>query len=104
MKKFANHHSYSDVHPYEVIREVSEKCLEVRQMKSEKDPNFVPDIDVGGFVGHVSNNHEQTWIIESDPTRPIVRIRLHKTGKWKDKHGNTYYLSDKPKRFYDYNF
>jgi hypothetical protein len=34
---------------------------------------------------------------------PIVRARLQKSGKWKSIHGE-HRLSDKPKRFYDYNF
>ena len=36
MLKYANQYGYSDVNPYEVVREVSGKTLEVRAMEVER--------------------------------------------------------------------
>jgi hypothetical protein len=101
--KYANHHGYSDVTPYEVVKHVSNQTIEIREMDAEKDPSWVPNWHVGGFAGHCSNQHEQKWIIKSNAENPVVRIRLGKQG-WKDKHGRKFGLSEQPVRFYDYNF
>ena len=49
------------------------------------------------------NQRDQRWLIESDSEGAVRRIRLGKYG-WKDAHGNRYQLSEKPVKFYDYNF
>jgi hypothetical protein len=100
---YANHLGYSDVNPFEIIRRVSDKTFEVRRMRAERDPSWKPEFIPGGFCGHVPNQRDQKWLISSDPDRPVIRIRLGKNG-WKDSHGNRYELSDKPVKFYDYNF
>jgi len=83
-EKFANHLGYSDINPYEVVR----------------------------------NQDEQKWDITSNEANPIIRIRLVKSGNrydpsikdfatvygWKDKYRARYSLSNKPTKFYDYNF
>jgi hypothetical protein len=102
--QYANEYGWSDVTPYEVVRVVSDKTIEVRRMNSvrsnpENNLGFAP----GGFVGHCSRQSEQEWIITSSDTATVIRIRLGKHG-WKDKYGNRFKLSDKPVRFYDYNF
>jgi hypothetical protein len=63
------------------------------------DLNFVP----GGFCGHHANQGRQAWTITPDESAPIRRIRLGKRG-WRDAFGNRYDLSDRPRKFYDYNF
>lgn len=101
--KYANHHSYTDVNPYEVVQRVSEKTLIIRRMDTEAlpwDRQFYP----GGFVGHTANQHKQQWTITSDPDAPTMRIRLHKDGVWRCANGNRFRLSDHPIKFYDYNF
>lgn len=100
---YANHIGYSDVNPYEITRRVSDKTLEIRAMKAERDPTWKPDFVPGGFCGTVINQHDQRWVIQSDETASIVRIRLGKKG-WKDSFGRRYQLSDEPVKFYDYNF
>lgn len=102
---YANHIGYSDITPFEIVRTVSEKCLEIREMKAvrsnpENKLGFAP----GGFFGHCANQDEQEWTITSDPERPVKRIRLNVKGQWKDKYGNRYSLSWKPRKFHDYNF
>ena len=101
--KHANHMGWSDVTPYEVIRVVSEKTLEIRAMHYERDKSVKLDIQPGGFAWHCSNQEQQKWHITPDEKGTIRRIRLGKRG-WKDSHGGRYDLSESPSRFYDYNF
>lgn len=101
MKQYANHHGWTDINPYEVIKAVSEKTLEIRAMAAEKNPAVKTSFEIGGFSAHSDN--AQDWFITSDESKPIIRIRLGKRG-WKDKNGNRFYLADQPTKFYDYNF
>jgi hypothetical protein len=102
--QYANRYGHSDVTPYEVVRKVSDKCLEVRWMRSTQDPDWKPNIISGGFSGICTNNNQQKWNITSDTSAAVVRIRKHKNGYWKDASGSVFRLSDKPIMFYDYNF
>lgn len=104
--KYANHYGWSDVEPYEIVRVVSPKCLEVRPMDAKQTKESIEEqkksFAVGGFMGHTDNS-VQRWEITSNPEYETIRIRLHKDGKW--YHGGMKFkLSDKPRKFYDYNF
>ena len=101
MKQYANHYGWSDVNPFEVVRVVSAKTLEIRAMDAVKNPEVKTSFQIGGFSAHSDN--VQDWFITSNEENPVFRIRLGKRG-WKDKHGHRYGLSDKPVKFYDYNF
>lgn len=101
--KFANYIGYSDITPYEVVRVVSDKTLEIRRMTTERDKLVKLEFHVGGFFANCSNQSDQNWFISSDESEPVKRIRLGKRG-WKDAHGGVFELSDKPVKFYDYNF
>jgi hypothetical protein len=101
---YAMHIAYSDINPYEVIRVVSEKCIEIRAMKAEKAPSYKPEFVAGGFSAVCINQGEQEWIIEPDESAPIIRIRANKKLGWADKHGQKFVLRDKPVKYYDYNF
>ena len=103
MTQFANLYGYSDVYPYEVVRVISDKTIEVREMKVSSDPAWKPNMIPGGFAAHCTNQLDQTWIIESDPSIATMRVRKRKDGKWYSKMGR-HVLSEKPKYFYDYNF
>jgi len=101
--KYANKQLYSDTEPYEIIRVVSDKTLEIRSMTCEVIKNDKLNFHVGGFAGHCSNQEEQEWNIKSNPNGYVTRIRLNKHGQWKN--GSTkFYLSNTPTKFYDYNF
>lgn len=102
--KYANHHGYSDIKPYEIVKVVSDKTLVVRPMHAEFDESAIGDLQflVGGFGGHCVNQHAQKWIITPAPQAETMRIRLTKKG-W--RHGSMRFeLSDSPIKFYDYNF
>jgi len=102
--KYANYHGYSDIEPYEIVRVISEKTLEVRPMNSIFDESCKGDLKfhIGGFAAHCSNPEVQKWIITSCPEASTMRIRMTKRG-WRN--GNMkFYLSETPTKFYDYNF
>jgi hypothetical protein len=101
--QYANQFGYSDIEPFEVVRVISEKTIEVREMDAERDASVKLDFHVGGFSAHCSNQHDQRWVITSNPTNPVVRIRLGKQG-WKSADGRRFKLDDAPCKFYDYNF
>ena len=93
---------YSDRTPFEVVKIISDKTLEVRRMDAAIDPDWKPDFHVGGVMGHTANQHEQKWTITSNPSNDVVRIRLGKKG-WKDAYRNKYSVG-KAEKFFDYNF
>lgn len=105
--KFANRHGYSDVDPFEVVGKVSDRCLEIRAMKAEKTEEgkkrLRDSFQPGGFVGHF-DNYGQEWEITSNQEAKVIRIRLHKDGQWRNSGGSRFILSDRPSKFYDYNF
>ena len=101
---FANQISHSDVTPFEVIRHVSGKTVDIREMDAvrsnlDADTGFA----AGGFVGHFADQGAQQWTITSNPENRTVRIRLGRKG-WRDTWGNRYDMCGAPRRFYDYNF
>ncbi len=100
---FANQFGYSDINPFEVVRVVSDKCLEVREMDAERDESVKLEWAVGGFAGVCLNQRDQKWFIRSNPANGTVRIRLGKRG-WRSADGRRFDLGNEPIRFYDYNF
>ena len=100
---FANKHGYTDVTPYEVVRVISDKTIEIREMKAERDESVKLDWAVGGFAGHCVNQHDQKWSISSDESAPVIRARKRVDGYYHSPYGR-HMLNDKPIRFYDYNF
>lgn len=102
--QYANHYGYSDVNPHEVVRVISDKTLEIREMDSELDPTWKPEFSVGGFCGHCTNQQSQRWIIKPNEFNRTCRIRLSKSGVWKSADGRKFVIDTKPVRYYDYNF
>jgi hypothetical protein len=105
IKAYANYHGYSDAHPYEVVRVVSPQTVEIRAMRASEKP-WKAVWHKGGFAGHCSNQRDQEWEIVSDESFPVERIRWSKQrgGRWQDKYGRRFIMSDSPSRFHDYNF
>ena len=102
MEKYANFYGWTDIEPYEVVKVISDKTIEIRKMKSVLDdwkPNYIP----GGFSIICTNINTQKYIITSDETAPIIRARKNKEGKWKSSAG-WHRLEDVPRKFFDYNF
>ena len=103
MPPYANQIGYTDVNPWEVIKVVSKKTLEIRKMDCEHINKADLTFHVGGFSAHCSNQHEQVWAMKSNPDALVWRIRLHKDGKWYH-HNIKFELAEKPRKFYDFNF
>lgn len=105
IKKFANHHMYTDVDPYEVIRTISPICVEIREMKTTQT-SFPKEFYPGGFIGNFADNRGgQDYTYESDETNPTKRIRFSRAkGNWFDANNGRFHMSDAPYKFYDYNF
>jgi len=101
---YANYMGYSDVDPYEVVKAVSKITLEIREMDAERDDSFKPNFVPGGFSAICTNQYDQKWDIKSNEKNPVIRIRLSKKKGWQDKYGRRFVLSEKPQKFYDYNF
>jgi hypothetical protein len=100
--KFFAHYGYSDVHPYEVIRIVSDNTIEVRAMKTEFDFSeceFIP----GGFSAHCPNPSAQKVKITSNENAPIERIRRGKRG-WQQGKYMKFGITEQPSAHYDVNF
>lgn len=107
-KKYMNEYLWSDVNPYEVIEERTEKCFVIRAMKAtltekaktDLQESFVP----GGFCGHFDNSL-QAWTYESDPDGVTLVVRKWKDGCWHQPGSPIKFrLSDAPLKVYDYNF
>lgn len=99
----ANHVGYSDVDPYEIVRVVSPKTIELRQVHAELDPNWKPEIVSGGYAGHCTNQHTQKWNYKSNPDGGVIRARMRKDGYFHSAAGR-HSLNTEPRKFYDYNF
>lgn len=102
-KPFFNLHHYSDVEPFELVTLINPKKAQVRAM-TYTQADWKPEIHTGGFFMHCSNQGDQKWQYESAPDNPLVTIRLHKDGQWRDAGGCRYVPNDRPVRFYDFNF
>jgi len=97
----ATMHIGSDANVWTVIAvSPSGKTITIQGDKATLDPTWKPDFHPGGFVGHVSNNHEQRWITERDENGPVRQARLTKRG-WS---ANGMPVTKGRRYFHDYNF
>lgn len=95
-------HGWSDSAPYEIVgMSASGKTITLRAMKADRDPAWTPETIPGGFFGHTTNNHTQTWILSSDPEGKILTGRMTTRG-WNTKCGRV--SLGEAKKFHDYNF
>lgn len=103
IQAYCNHMGYSDQHPYEVVRVISDKTVEIREM-STKQTVFPKDQRVGGFCAHTVDNHNQDYEYTSNPNNPVIRARWSEAKKqWQSARGR-HLMQAKPAKFYDYNF
>lgn len=99
VKKYISWVLYTDVLPFEVVRQVSPNVVEVRELNT-KQTVFPQEFYAGGFSGHYADNDNQKYEYFSDETAPIRRINLSKKGWGKGR----WRMTDKPYKHYDYNF
>jgi|TARA_R110002126_G_scaffold47593_2_gene133320 hypothetical protein len=100
---YANLAMYSDAFPFEIVKIVSAKTIEIRSMEATLDPSWKPEMIPGGFCAHTTNQDSQRWTYESKPTAHVFRARRRKDGYFHSKQGR-HLISDHPVRFHDYNF
>jgi len=100
---YANFCGYTDVHPYEIVRVVSDKIIDIRAMDAKLANGWKPEMIPGGFCAHTVNNQSQEYDYASIPGAPLVRARLRKDGRWYSKQGR-HSIAGKPHKFHDYNF
>lgn len=100
----ASQHLYSDVEAWEIVKVVSDKCVEIRRMDTEHSIDHLQQIP-GGFAGHVVNQQDQKVTYTSNPENAVIRIRRRKGSEtqWGYK-GARFTLREQPYAFYDYNF
>ena len=104
---FASEICYSDVKPYEVLEQKTERLIVIREMDTELTiesskelkASFVPC----GFFGRVDNNL-QKWNFKSNPKNPRIMVRLHKDGLFYSLYGQKFALSSEPVMHRDFNF
>ena len=58
---------YSDAHAFTVIAK-TKKTITIQRDKAILDPNFKPEWIAGGFAGHCTNQEDQTYTYERNPT------------------------------------
>lgn len=105
--KYMNQRLHSDVNPYKVIEERTEKLWILQRMKAieteESRERRQKSFAHGGFLGHFDNS-VQEWEIEEDIDEEIVAVRKHADGRWYDSYGILYEPSKEPYKYYDFNF
>jgi hypothetical protein len=84
--KYFSQRLWSDVHPFETIRVVSSKTIEIREMYA---------MSVTGSEG---------FFFISNPGNPVLRIRLRKDGTWRDSGEVRYAPENKPVKYHDRSF
>jgi len=107
IRPFCYRRGYSDCEPFEVVRIVSENCVEVRALDAKQDPEWVKQMEwhAGGFAGHLANQRAQKWIFARNENNEVFKIRWHKArGCWGLGRYGEYRMCDEPYKFYDYNF
>lgn len=100
IRKYCSRFGYSDVHPFEVVRVISENCVEVRALDTVQINPEALEFHIGGFAAHCSNQHAQRWEYISNPENKVFKIRKSAKG-WERGRIRMY---DEPYKFYDFNF
>ena len=91
---------YSQSYPWiEVSR--TAKSVTLAKVDVTKDPEWKPEILPGGFVGHCTNQSEQTWMFDKIDAKHTVTVRKTKLG-WSNK--GVRFIEGRAREFYDYNF
>ena len=100
-KKYANRRADDgSILPFEVLEPVSPTEMIICEMDCTLRKGWKPIM----LLGNCTNEQDQQWDIEVDPEALMFRIRMVKSGEWKDAQGHTYVLSEFPERFHRFSF
>lgn len=91
---------YSQQYPWVVVKRTA-KTVTLAKVCVKADPEWKPEIAPGGFCGHCTNQHDQTWLFDKVEATWKKTIRMTKRG-WMS--GATRFVEGRAKEFYDYNF
>jgi hypothetical protein len=100
---------WSDQQPWKVIgRSKSGLTVTLQRVGTTRDPSWTPEIVVGGFVGHCTNNDTQRYIFAGmSPETTVVRLRksryIGSDKLWASPQAGEF-IANGAVRFYDYNF
>lgn len=98
-------HMYSDSHACTVISVSKSGKKVILQEDDAVLDNFKPKVIPGGFVGHVINQNEQTYIYSRNPDGREYVVRKNKKGQWKITNNPSMGINFGVRaKFYDYNF
>lgn len=91
---------YSQSYPWVVVKRTA-KTITLARVRVSKDPEWVPEMSVGGFCAHFHNQNEQTWLFDKIDAERKTTIRQTKKG-W--SHQGVRFIEGCAREFYDYNF
>lgn len=97
-REYAMRESEKGIRPHEVLRVLSHRTLEIREMACDLANGWRPR----WIMGHCVNQDEQEWTIAPDPQAVTFRIRWSKKYGWRDREGNVYRLGSEPARWHRY--
>ena len=95
---------YTDAHACTVIARTA-KTLTVQRDKATRDPSFVPQWVPGGFSAICTNNNDQKWNYQRDPSGEIIKCHWSEArGRWQAGERGCLSVTRGRHEFYDYNF
>jgi hypothetical protein len=100
--KYFTEYGYSQSYPWVEIKRTA-KTVTLARVRVKADPEWLAkkEFSPGGFCGHCSNQHEQTWLFDEIVPEYTKVIRQTKKG-W--SHMGDKFIEDRAIEFYDYNF
>lgn len=98
---------YSDTYPVRVVSRTA-STVTVQRVETVLDPEWKPEVVMGGFVGHCTNNNAQKWVFAGLSERTfklrLVKSRFAGSDKlWRSK-GGSEFIANGAVRKHDYNF
>jgi hypothetical protein len=95
-------HGYSDAHAYTIIHK-TKKTITIQRDDAELD-NWKPEIIIGGFFGHCTNQSTQKYIYKCNIENPTTILHADKNGNFKESGLKYPNVTLGRNEFYDYNF
>ena len=91
---------YSEYYPWVEVKRTA-KTVTLAKVMVARDPDWKPEITPGGFLGHCSNQSDQTWLFYKVNPDHTTTIRMTKRG-W--ARGGVRFVEGWAVEFYEWNF
>jgi len=95
-------HGYSDSHAYTVIAKTA-KTITIQRDDATLD-NWKPEVILGGFVGHCTNQSSQKYIYTQNKDNPPEKLHADRQGYFHSNNDKNHKVTLGRNEFYDYNF